>query len=390
MNFDQIIDRRGTHSAKWDMMDTLHGVSPKDGISMWVADMDFRPPECVDQALGRMKDHGIFGYFGDDDAYRSSIQWWMKNRHGWDIEKDWIFSTHGLVNGTALCVETWTEPGDGVILFTPIYYVFHKILKAAGRQIVECPMANENGRYRMDIELAQSQLTGNEKMVILCSPHNPGGRVWTVQELRDVAEFCVKNDLILVSDEIHHDLVFPGEKHTIMQLAVPEISDRLVMLTAATKTFNMAGAHTGNVIIKDEALRGQFATKMEALGLSPNAFGLHMITAAYSPEGAEWVDALMSYLDENRRIFDAGVNAIPGAKSMPMEGTYLSWVDFTDTGMDPDEVIRRVKKDARLAAHGGAIFGKGGEAFMRFNIGMPKSYIVEAVSRMQAAFADLQ
>ncbi|NOX73316.1 MAG: aminotransferase class I/II-fold pyridoxal phosphate-dependent enzyme, partial [Alphaproteobacteria bacterium] len=172
-------------------------------------------------------------YFGDDDAYRASIQWWMKNRHGWDIEKDWIFSTHGLVNGTALCVETWTEPGDGVILFTPVYYVFHKILNAAGRRIIECPLANVDGRYKMDLELAQSLLSGNEKMVILCSPHNPGGRVWSADELRAVADFCVKNDLILVSDEIHHDLVFPGEKHSIMQKVAPDIADRLVMLTAA-------------------------------------------------------------------------------------------------------------------------------------------------------------
>jgi cysteine-S-conjugate beta-lyase len=390
MNFDETIERRGTHSAKWDLMETLHGVSPKDGISMWVADMDFRPPQCVNDALVKMADHGVFGYFGDDDAYRSSIQWWMKNRHGWDIEKDWIYSTHGLVNGTAMCVETWTEPGDGVLLFTPIYYVFYRTLEAAGRKVVECPLANVDGRYEMDLDLAQSLLTGNEKMVILCSPHNPGGRVWSAEELRAVADFCVKNDLMLVSDEIHLDLVYPGEKHTIMDLAAPDISDRLVMLTACTKTFNLAGAHTGNIILKDEKLRAKFAVTMDALGISPNSFGLHMITAAYSPEGAAWVDALMAYLDENRRIFDAGINAIPGAKSMTMEGTYLSWVDFSDTGMTPEEITRRVRKEAKLAAHMGDIFGKGGDSFMRFNIGMPKSVIREAVTRMQAAFADMQ
>jgi cysteine-S-conjugate beta-lyase len=390
MNFDESIERRGTHSAKWDLIETLHGVSPKDGISMWTADMDFRSPQCATDALQKMVDHGIYGYYGPDTDYRAAIQWWLKNRHGWEIEPDWIFSAHGTVNGASMCVETWTEPGDTIIMFSPIYYVFYKVFEAADRKILECPMPQENGRYVMDFDLAQSLLTGNEKMLVLCSPHNPGGQVWKPEELQQLADFCVKNDLLLVSDEIHADLVFPGHKHTVMSLAAPEIADRLIMLTGGTKTFNLAGIHTGNVIIQDEELRAQFTKKMTAMGISPNAFGMHIATAVFSPEGAEWLDALMLYLDENRNIFDAGIRKIPGAKSMLLEGTYLPWVDFTDTGMSAEDVLKRVRNDARIACGVGEVFGTGAREFVRFNIATQRSFVVEAINRLQAAFADMQ
>ncbi|NQW14040.1 MAG: pyridoxal phosphate-dependent aminotransferase [Rhodobacter sp.] len=390
MNFDQIIDRRNTHSAKWDMMESYYGVSPDDGIAMWVADMDFRPPACVAGAVQTMVDHGIFGYFGGDSDYRNAITWWMKERHGWQIDPASIFSTHGLVNGTALCVSTWTDPGDAVILFTPVYHAFAKIIKAAGRDVRECPLVNNNGRYEMDFADAASRLTGNEKMLVLCSPHNPGGRVWEVGELRQLADFCIEHDLILVSDEIHNDLVFPGHKHTVMPLAAPDIADRLVMMTAPTKTFNIAGSYNGNVIIENETLRQQFADKMLSLGLSPNSFGLTMTTAAYSPEGAKWVDDLMAYLAENQRIFNEGVNAIPGVKAMPLEATYLAWVDFSDTGMAVEEFTRRVQDEAKIAVNHGGTFGLGGESYLRFNLGTQKSRVIEAVSRLKEAFADLQ
>jgi len=388
--FDEIIDRRNTHCAKWDMMEKYYGVSPDDGISMWVADMDFRAPDCVQDALGQMLDHGIYGYFGDDAAYRRSIVWWMQNRHGWQVDPEAIFTTHGLVNGTALCVQTWTEPGDGVMLFTPVYHAFARTIRAAGRDVVECPLVNNNNRYEMDFDAARACLSPRTKMVILCSPHNPGGRVWEVGELRALADFCTQNDLILVSDEIHHDLVFPGHRHTVMALAAPEISERLVMLSAPTKTFNIAGSHSGNVIIHDQTLRGQFAATMAGLGLSPNSFGLHMTTAAYSPEGAVWVDQLMAYLEGNRRLFDAGINAIPGLRSMPLAATYLAWVDFSGTGMETAEITRRIQQEARIAANHGQTFGRGGENFMRFNLGTQRARIEDALTRLQSAFADLQ
>ena len=389
MNFDEVIDRHGTHSAKWDMMEKLYGVPAEDGIAMWVADMDFRPPQCVQDALQRMLDHGIYGYYGDDSGYRAAIGWWMKVRHGWDIEDDWIFTTHGLVNGTAMCVDTWTAPGDGVVLFTPVYHAFAKVIKANGRRVVECPLALNHGRYEMDFDSYDALLDGSEKMVILCSPHNPGGRVWSRAELEQVADFARRHDLILVSDEIHHDLVMPGHKHIPMAL-IEGIEDRLVMMSASTKTFNMAGAHVGNVIIPDKSLHAAFGARMMGLGISPNSFGIHMAEAAYTPEGATWVDALVEYLDGNRKLFDAAINAIPGLASMPLEATYLGWVDFAGTGMTMAEFTRRVEAEARIAVNHGPSFGSGGESFLRFNLATPRSVVQQAVGRIGQAFGDLQ
>jgi len=390
MSFDEIIDRRNTHCSKWDMMLPLYGLSADDGIPMWVADMDFRPPAVVAAAVQAMVDHGVFGYFGDDRRYRAAICGWMATRHGWTVDPAAIFTTHGLVNGTSLCVDAFTAPGDGIVLFTPVYHAFARVIKGAGRVVRELPLRNDNGRLAMDFTAYDGMMTGRERMVILCSPHNPGGRVWTAAELAELAGFCQRHDLLLVSDEIHHDLVMPRHKHIPMTLAAPQIADRLVMMTATTKTFNIAGAHIGNVIIADEALRARFAARINAMGISPNAFGMHMATAAYSPEGAAWVDDLMRYLDGNCRLFDAALNAIPGVRSMTLEATYLAWVDFSGTGMDAAEVIRRVEKDARIAVNYGATFGLGGGDFLRLNIATPRARVAEAADRLRQAFSDLQ
>ena len=389
MSFDDIIDRRGTHCVKWDMMEQLYGVANDTGLAMWVADMDFRPPQVILDAVQSQVDHGIFGYFGDDSAYRAAIQWWMQNRHGWEIDTSHIFTTHGLVNGTAMCVDTFTQPGDGVILFTPVYHAFAKVIKASNRRVVECPLNMVDGRYEMDFEAYDAQMDGTARMVVLCSPHNPGGRVWNQSELAAVAAFAKRHDLILVSDEIHHDLVMPGHTH-IPMAHINGVEDRLIMMTASTKTFNIAGGHVGNVIIADPDLRMKFAKRMMALGLSPNSFGLFMATAAYSPEGAAWVDELVTYLDDNRKIFDAGINAIPGLASMPLQATYLSWVDFSGTGMNRDEFTARVEKDASIAANHGPTFGVGGDSWLRFNIATPRARVQDAVERLTRAFGDLQ
>lgn len=386
--FDTVIDRRNTHSVKWDMMEPLYGVSPDDGLAMWVADMEFAPPACVQDAVQGMRDHGVYGYFGDEGPYLDAICWWMKTRHSWEVDPKSIFTTHGLVNGTAMCVETFTNPGDGVILFTPVYHAFAKVIRGNGRAVIEMPMVQEAGRYRMDFASYDAQVPAHAKMVILCSPHNPGGCVWTPDELEEVAAFAKRHDLILVSDEIHHDLTF-GAPHTPMA-HIEGIEDRLIMMTAATKTFNIAGSHSGNVIIADPKLRKAFADRMLGLGLSPNSFGLFMTTAAYSEEGAAWVDDLCAYLAENKRIFDAGVNAIPGVQSMELEATYLAWVDFAGTGMSRDEVADRVMGQAKIVPNAGPTFGTGGETFLRFNLGAPRAQIEEAVARLQAAFSDLQ
>ena len=389
-DFDEVIDRIGTHCSKWDAMQGAYGVDPRaGGLAMWVADMDFRPPASVQRAVQAMADHGVYGYFGDDRDYLAAIRWWMLERHGWDVAPEWIGTTHGLVNAVGLVLHAFTQPGDGVMLMTPVYHAFARVARASGRQVIEAPLARDGDRYVMDFE-AWEGLAKGAKALILCSPHNPGGRVWTAEELRAVADFCARHDLLLVSDEIHHDLVFAPHRHIPMPLAAPECLDRLVMLTAASKTFNIAGGHTGNVIISDPALRARFTAGLAGLGISPNAFGMHMITAAYSPEGAAWVDALLAYLDGNRQIFDAAINALPGLRSMPLEATYLSWVSFEGTGMTPAEAQARVEKTARIAANHGATFGTGGECWLRFNLATPRARVIEAARRLTAAFGDLQ
>ncbi len=390
MTFDQLIDRRGSHCVKWDMMEEIYGIPADTGLAMWVADMDFRPPACVQRSVEKMAAHGVYGYFGDDTAYLDAIRWWMRTRHGWEVDAKAIFTTHGLVNGFGICLDAFTAPGDAIVLMTPVYHAFARVIKAAGRIVVECPLKTVGGRHEMDFAGWDRQMTGRERLLVLCSPHNPGGRVWTERELHGVADFCRRHNLLLLSDDVHHDLVFPGNTYVPVPLVAPQITDRLITMTAASKTFNIAGGHTGNVIIPDEGLRARFAARMMALGISPNAFGMHMVTSAYSPEGAAWVDALMVYLQENRRVFDAGVNAIPGLASMPLEATYLAWVDFSGTGMDRAEFTGRVEKAAGIATNHGVTFGAGGETFLRFNIGAPRTQIVEAIRRLQQAFGDLQ
>jgi cystathionine beta-lyase len=388
-DFDEIIDRRGTHSLKWDGMGERCGVTADDAIAMWVADMDFRPPPAVNDALARAVEHGVHGYFGDDGDYRAAITGWMARRHGWEVDPAAIFSTHGIVAGFALCLRAFTEPGDGVILFSPVYHAFYRILQANGRRIVESPLVVEEGRYRMDLAALGARLKGDERVIVLCSPHNPGGRVWSREELLEVAAFAEAHDLLILSDEIHHDLVLPGHRHLAFPIAAPDVLGRTVMLTATTKTFNIAGALTGNVIIPDPALRRRFAAAHLASGTSPNRFGVLMATAAYA-EGDAWVDALCAYVADNARAFDEGVDAIPGLRSMPIEGTYLAWVDFAGTGMAPAEFLARVQDGARIAVSAGSTFGSGGESFLRFNLGTRRAVVQEAVARLQGAFADLQ
>lgn len=385
MNFDEIIERRNTHSMKWDMMEAFYGVPADSGIAMWVADMDFRPPAAVNQALARMVEHGVHGYFGDDDDHKQAVCRWMQNRHGWTPAAEHVLSVHGLVNATALCVQTYTQPGDGVILFTPVYHAFARTISANGREVIESPLHNNNGRYEMDLVTLAQNLRGHESMLLLCSPHNPGGRVWTRAELTAVAAFCSEHDLILVSDEIHHDLVYGAARHIPMPLVSDDLRARLIMLTATTKTFNIAGGLTGNVIIADDELRQRFQQTLAANGISPNRFGIMLATAAYQ-EGADWLDQLVPYLDTNRQLLDEGLNALPGFKSMAMESTYLSWVDFSATGLTPAAMNAKVQDEAGIAVNHGATFGTGGEYFLRFNFATPRARVEAAVARMHAVF----
>lgn len=384
-DFDREIDRRGTHSVKWDGLPALYGLSPDTALSMWVADMDFLPPPEVNAALVRAAEHGIHGYYGDPRSYQGAIRGWMARRHGWEVDAEWIATVHGLVAGTALCLQAYSEPGDGVILFTPVYHAFHKIIRANRREIVESPLVERDGRYEMDLPGLAARLTGRERIVLFCSPHNPGGRVWSAGEIAELAAFCAAHDLVLVSDEVHHDLLMPGARHTVAARAAPGHLDRIVVMAATSKTFNLAGGMTGNVIIPDAGLRARFSAAHLAAGASPNRFGMLMAEAAYT-HGEPWLEALLAYLDGNRQVFDAGMAAIPGVRSMRLEATYLAWVDFRGTGHAPDEIVRRVEKAAEVATNHGPAFGTGGAGFLRFNLACPRARVAEAVARVQAAF----
>jgi cysteine-S-conjugate beta-lyase len=390
MGFDDIIEYRGQHSTKWDMMERRLGVSAADGLAMWVADMDFRPPEAVLDTVRAVADRGIFTYFGDRGAYDSSVAWWMQTRHGWTVRPEEILITHGIVNAVAMCLEAYSKPGEGVVIFSPVYHAFARIIRANDRALVECPLAIRDGMYQMDFDAWDAQMTGNERIAILCSPHNPGGRVWTRAELQGMADFARRHDLILISDEIHHDLVFPGQTHLAMPLVDPGIADRLIVLAATSKSFNVAGMHCGNAIIADEGLRAALAKRLDQLSISPNAMSMHMTPALYSPAGAAWVDEVNRYIEGNARVFAAGIEAIPGVTMQRMQSTYLAWVDFSGTGMSRAEIGARVAGTAKIAASPGVDFGTGGESFLRFNIAMPRVQITEAVARLHRAFADLQ
>ncbi|UWQ50005.1 PatB family C-S lyase [Leisingera caerulea] len=390
MDFDTIIDRRGTHSSKWDKMEALFGVSPQDGLAMWTADSDYQTAPCVIEAVKKAAEHGVFGYSWQHPEYLQAVQWWMKNRHSWEIETDWVLTTQGLGNAIALSLDVWSQPGDGVVIFSPVYHEFaHKVNKA-GRKVTECPLARDGDTYNLDLDDAQSRLNGSEKLLLWCSPQNPSGRVWTPEELRAVAAFAKRNGLILVSDEIHHDLVYPGSTFVPMDVAAPEARAWTVTLTAPSKSFNIAGQRTGNMIIPDPDLRSAMRHRQATLDYDPSALGVAMITAAYSPEGAEWVDAQIAHLQGNRKLFDEAVNVLPGLKSLPLQSTYLAWVDFSGTGMSRAEFIKRLREDAKIATSPGDGFGTGGEFMERFNLATQRARVEEACRRLTAAFSDLQ
>ena len=390
MSFNTPIDRRNTQSTKWDLMEKLYDVSPDDGLAMWTADSDYATAPCVIEALQKAVDHRVFGYGFENEAYLNAVTWWIKTRHNWDVKPDWVLTTQGLGNAIALCLDVWSDLGDAVAIFTPVYHEFAIKIKKTGRVVTECPLLRQDNTYVLDLEDAQKRLTGKEKLLIWCSPQNPSGRVWTADELRSVSAFARKNGMLLVSDEIHQDLVYAGHTFIPTAVAAPDDCDNSVYLTAASKTFNIAGQRTGNMIIPDEKLRGEMRNQLRSLDYGPSALGVLMITAAYSPAGAAWADAQIAHLQTNREIFDAGINAIPGVKSMPLQSTYLAWVDFAGTGMSHDEVATRIRETAKIAVSQGPTFGAGGETFMRFNLATQRATVEEAVKRMQAAFADLQ
>lgn len=393
-DFDTPLSLRDTHCSKWDafpsMFKDLPEQPPADQvIPMWVADMDFQAAPPILAALNEEVTRGHMGYFTNDRPVAELVSQWMQNHHGWQTDPDWVRFTRGVIEGVALAVGAFSERGDEVIVFSPVYHAFYRKVEALGRVIRESPLVLENGTYHMDLDTLEASLTGREKIMILCSPHNPGGRLWSQAELAAVAAFCERHDLILVSDEIHMDLTFPGHSFTPTGRAAPESYSRLVMLSAASKGFNIAGGETGFAIIPDPALRKSIDTVRAAISGTMNRFGMAMTKAAFT-DGAEWSLAVRGYLADNFALWRDRISAIPGVTVMDMSSTYLTWVDFSGTGMGASEVRLRLGRDARIATSPGAQFGTGGELFNRFNIAMPRPLMIKAIERMETAFADLQ
>jgi cystathionine beta-lyase len=390
-DFDAPIERRGTGCSKWDGMAARTGVAAPDGIAMWVADMDFAAPPPVRARLGALVEHGVFGYPASEPAWREAACGWSAARHGWTVDPDWITPSAGVCAALGIAAQAFAAPGEGVVIFPPVYHMFAHMVRAAGRRPVESPLVLRQGRYEMDLERLEADLPDDARMVFLCSPHNPGGRVWTAEELSALAALCLRRGLILVSDEIWRDLVFDGATFTPTLAAAPEAASVLLTCTAPSKTFNLAGGQLAEVVVPDARLRARYRAAAGAShGMSAGLFGLAAAEAAYR-DGADWLDALLPYLAANRDRFAAGLaEAVPGARAMPLEATYLAWADFAGTGLPHAEVARRLREDARIGTNAGPSFGPGGETRARFNLGCPRATVETALARLADAFADLR
>jgi cysteine-S-conjugate beta-lyase len=391
-DFDRLIERRGTHSSKWDNIARVAGGPvPDDAIPMWVADMDFGAPPGVTAALAEEVDRAAHGYYADTGSWAAALVDWMARRHSVAVDPAWVSPVPGIVSGLGLVLQAVSDPGDEVVVFPPAYHAFRRIIPANRRRILDVELVEAEGRYTIDRDALAAKVSPATKVVFLCSPHNPGGTVWSAEALRALAAFCIDRDLILVSDEIHCDLVFDGARHTPTLTAAPEVADRLVACVSATKTFNLAGAHVGALIVPNSELKRRIDERIGASSLaSYNRFGMIATEAAWRT-GAPWLDALLPYLAASRDLFDRCIEAAaPGARSMRLDATYLAWVDFSGTGLAPTDVAERVKAGARVFPSPGSQFGPGGDGWLRFNFAMPRPLLVEALDRLDAVFQDLR
>lgn len=386
MNFDLAIDRNRTSCEKWDNLQAVFGAG--DALPMWVADMDFAAPPAVVKALHDRVEHGVFGYTFPPTSYKEAIAHWMQSRHSWTIQPEWIQFCPGVVPALSLLVEAFTAPGDQVMIQTPVYPPFYQVVKDHGRELVtNTLLQNEDGDYVMDFDhLERSLSSGLVKMLILCSPHNPVGRVWTRDELSRVADLCIRHHVLVISDEIHSDLVFEQGKHVPYAALSEEAAQSSIICTAPSKTFNIAGLNTANIIIPNEQHRSKFrkALKRFALG-SITPLGAAATEAAYR-EGGEWLDALLVYIRDNMKLVHSYASEhLPEVKVYLPEATYLLWLDFRAMGMNSDELNRFLIHEAKLGLNNGAAFGVEGEGFMRMNVACTRATVQEALSRLHKA-----
>ncbi len=387
--FDKVIDRSRNYSAKWDELGKIFG--REDLIPMWVADMDFLSPGPVIDALVARAKQGIYGYTSRPDSYFEAVARWMKRRHNWKVKTDWMIFSPGVVPALSFIVNAFTHPGDKVIVQPPVYYPFFKVIEDNGRRVVNNPLRFKNGRYVMDFEdLEEKAKDPLVKLLFLCSPHNPVGRVWTEEELKRLGRICIDNHVLIVSDEIHQDILYPGIKHIPFASISEEFALNSITCTAPSKTFNLAGLQTSTIIIPNKVHYETYKNIMTRVHLlRDNAFGLVALQAAYN-HGEEWLDQFLEYLDGNLKTLMKGMeDEIPQIKVVKPEGTYLAWVDFSELGLDTDELNDFIINKARLALDDGSWFGMGGKGFQRINLACPRVYIKKALTQLKDAIAQL-
>lgn len=383
-DFDKKIDRMNTASIKWDEVENMYG--DKEILPMWVADMDFLAPAPVIEALKKRAEHGVFGYTTRSESYLESVVGWMEKRHQWTVEKDWLCHSPGVVSGLSLIVDAFTEPGDKVIVQPPVYYPFTNVVVKHGREVVNNPLKFEEGHYTMDFDDLKQKLDPSVKLLILCSPHNPVGRVWTKEELTKLGDICLEQGVIVVSDEIHFDLIYKDYKHVPFASLSPDFASNSVTCTAPSKTFNLASLQTSNIIIPNDGLRDIYKKELETYSLGlPNAFGVVATEAAYR-EGDEWLEQCIDYVKGNLDFLTHYLETnLPKIKVIPPEGTYLVWLDCRELGLHEKKLEELMLKQAKVAFDEGYIFGPGGEGFTRINLACPRSVLEEGLRRVEKA-----
>ena len=385
-NFDEIIDRRGTASIKYDF--AAERGYPKDILPFWVADMDFRAPAPVLDALTRRTAHGIFGYTQVKDDYFSVLQHWFRTHHSWDIARPDLVITPGVVFAIATAIRAYTEPNDAVLIQQPVYYPFANIIRDNGRTLVDNTLKLENGRYEIDFTDFEQKIVENKvKLFILCSPHNPVGRVWQRSELERIAGICLRHRVIVVADEIHEEFVRPGFTHTPFAALSPEAAAITVTCTSPSKTFNLAGLQISNIFIRNDTLRRKFRAELGKTGYDePNTLGLSAAHAAYE-HGAPWLRELLAYIETNYAHTAAYLaEHLPQVVIIAPEGTYLLWLDFRAYGLTDKELNDKIIHEANLWFDDGPIFGAGGSGFQRINIACPWETLKEGLENLVRAF----
>lgn len=386
-NFDEIINRENTASVKYDLRKDIF--EKEDVIPMWVADMDFKTPDFIIKAIKDRANHEVFGYSFRPESYFQSIANWLKRRHNWEISKDWISFSPGIVPAVNMAILAFTEPNDKIIIQPPVYFPFFSAIKNNNRTIVENPLKLKNGRYCFDFNDLEKKLT-DAKILILSNPHNPGGSVWTKDELKRLGEMCLENNVLIMSDEIHADLVFKDFKFTPLASISKNIADSTVTFVAPSKTFNMAALSTSSVIASNKELKEKYDKVLDAIhvGLG-NVFGTVASEAAYS-YGDEWLDQLMDYLSVNLDFTQEFLNEkIPQIKMIRPEGTYLVWLNCSELNLKEKDLKEFMIKDAGLGFNDGQMFGTGGEGYMRMNIACPKQTLLDALISLEKAVSKL-